>query len=76
METFWCQNVTVSLRRLSAAEEGDFGYSSRFETVVVLFTTAVQFMNFAKSLSAIFIGSTAVLCTLDKYTMPHFLPGL
>jgi hypothetical protein len=50
-----------------APERGGFGYSSRFETVVVSFTKAVQFMNFPKSLPAIFIGSTAVLCALDKH---------
>jgi hypothetical protein len=47
------------------------GYSSRFETVVVFLTKAVQFMNFPKSLSAIFIGSTAVLCALDKRKLPQ-----
>ena len=46
-----------------------FQKDSRFETVVVLFTKAVQFMNFPKRLSAIFIGSTAVLCALDKHIL-------
>jgi hypothetical protein len=76
VETKQRYDVTWSSRCFSDAGKGDFGHSSRFETVVVLFTKAVQFMNFPKSLSAMFIGSTAVLCTLDKYTMPHFLPGL
>jgi len=30
-------------------------------------------MYFPKSLSAIFIGSTAVLYTLDKYSMSHWV---
>ncbi|TKJ32674.1 MAG: hypothetical protein CEE38_22780 [Planctomycetes bacterium B3_Pla] len=31
-------------------KEGDLGHSSRFETVAVLFTQAVQFIYFSKSL--------------------------
>ena len=53
---------------LQLMKKGNLGHSSRFETVVVLFTKAVPFMNFPKSLSAKFIGSTAVLCTLDFFS--------
>ena len=44
------------------------GASGALWLVVVLFTKAVQFMNFPKRLSAIFIGSTAALCALDKHS--------
>ena len=64
-------NVTWSWQCFPAHEEGDLGYSSQFDTVVASFTKAVQFMNFPKSLSAIFIGSAAALCALDRHGPLH-----
>jgi hypothetical protein len=43
------------------------GRSSWLITVGVSFSKVVQFMNFPKRLSAIFIGSTAILCVIDKH---------
>ena len=63
----WRHAVTVSWRRFSAPEIGDLGHSSRLKTGVVSLVKAVPCMNFSMGLSAIFIGSTAVLCALDKY---------